>query len=251
MADDPRAMFQNSGSPKSRLTQREIELIRKRKAQEPTEQHPAPYIILESPDGSYPDLDVASETSHDNLGWSQTHESLYNKNKGFILTPKQLSDYLNHLRSGKPVYDKNGDEVDPSVVVDILSAIYGKEDPWRGEWLNAKYEKDDKGIIQVSHQVDPQSGNQIVIRQHIGDCLMEPRDPKTPVGGIDLASWLENPNPKGYPNEDVAKGSMIYRPPEVGAVAAFGVSAAAIIFYGNRNLEGRLGLGGRAAYFRK
>src|SRR3989344_3493209 len=95
---------------------------------------------------SYPDLLVPVARTHLNENWEQCSERVAQEGS-LMLTPRQYADFLSHLRSGK-VHDGTGARVDSGRINALLDDILTVRDPYRTEWLDAKFSK--SGLVPES-----------------------------------------------------------------------------------------------------
>jgi len=75
------------------------------------------------------------------------------------LTLRQFKDFISLLKEAKDgrkkLYDGLGSIVDENEINKILDVLIKKEDPWRSEYLDTKFEvKNDKVILHEGHYVD-------------------------------------------------------------------------------------------------
>ena len=181
--------------------------------------NPDTYLILpEHTHGgySYPDLLVPVARTHLNENWEQCSERVAQEGS-LMLTPRQYADFLSHLRSGK-VHDGTGARVDSGRINALLDDILTVRDPYRAEWLDAKFSK--SGLVRKSwsityHKIKP-DGTLERVTEPLHECL---RDNKTP--GIDLDYWLSHATTQGLPPKNNPSGSLYYWHPRDGAVVRF------------------------------
>jgi len=175
------------------------------------------YIILEGRkhgNYEYPDTLVEMERSPLGKNWFDAHEELNNEGC-YMLTIRQFADFLSLLKSGN-AYDGKGKQISGGKLTSILNEIVEVRDPWRAEWLDAKFEKVN-GVLRMNYQ------HYIVNRkleaqrkEDLASCLMESKTP-----GIDMNDWLSNANYQGLPSANVKKGKLCYWKPEANYVAGF------------------------------
>ena len=153
---------------------------------------------------TYPDMLVSMGTKYGDKNWNDAHKAL--KNEGsFMLNIRSFVDFLDLLKSGIAFDDKGG-KIDSKVLEKIYDEIVTQRDPWRAEWLDAKF----KGKDIIYHL------NGKEIKEVLEDCLMEDKTP-----GIDLDFWIKYANNQGLPKWDVKDGSLYYWNPKNGKVAGF------------------------------
>ena len=119
-----------------------------------------------------------------------------------MLSPKEFTEFIKHLRT------KNDEESRK-----ILDDIYTVRNPWRAEWLDAKYEAQGDKMFMRYHAFG-RSGIEEKTQELTGIL----RQDKLP--GINLDSWL-NDNLYGLPKSSIADGKLWYWSPRNGAVAGF------------------------------
>ena len=155
---------------------------------------------------SYPDLLVSIDKFYHNHTWYKAHEAL-NKEDSFMLTIRQYADFLDLLRSGK-VNNGKDNLVDKVVIDKILDEILTVKNPWRSEWLDAKFSKKG-GLIKKDqwyityHNID--NGKISEVTEELEDCLIEDKTP-----GINLDSWLSNSTKHGLPDKKTSVGDLYY-----------------------------------------
>ncbi len=98
-----------------------------------------------------------------NINWEEAIK--LNLTLGNItLSPRQGMDLMLDLRKAikgsKKIYDGKGNEIDTPKLKIVYNEIWAKRDPWRGEWLDAKFRTSggDLGMLSL-HAI---SGNKIV-----------------------------------------------------------------------------------------
>ncbi len=151
--------------------------------------------------------------------WADQREIL--KQCSQVMPPPYLFvEMLNHLRSGKKVHDENGERLSRKTIDGILDEVCGVREPWRGEYLNARFSMKN-GNMMISHVVfDSKGMPQEVLEELDPDTLMEDRLP-----GISLNDWLKRATPQGFPRKRVGRGEVVYTHPEDGRVVGVGADA--------------------------
>jgi len=96
-----------------------------------------------------------------------------------------------------------------------LNNIIEVKDPWRSEWLDAKFSKQNDQFRITYHKIK-QDGTLEEVTESLEDCLITDKQP-----GIDLSSWLTNGTNQGLPKKSTSDGSIWYLSPRDGAVARF------------------------------
>ena len=171
------------------------------------------YILL--PENEYhKDLLVSKERQYLGKNWYQAHEELAKENS-LMLTIRQFVDFLNLLKSGK-AYDENKNKIPDKESQLILDNILTQRDPFRGEWLDAKFRK-------IDNKMYIESINSETTVQPLGDCLILNKMPR-----IDLDYWLANANSRGLPPKNTPDGKLYYYFPKEGTVAGFGAYSGGV-----------------------
>jgi hypothetical protein len=149
---------------------------------------------------------MAKERTHLGLNWYQTHEELQKENLRMPTIPEFI-EYLKFLDSGYS--DRNEGQL-------ILDEIKTVRNPWRSEWLDARFEKVKRKMhIHSMHKYS--NGNLVSSKSEVLEkCLMKDKTP-----GIDLDNWLNNSTPQGLPDENTPVGELYFWYPREGAVAGF------------------------------
>jgi len=104
--------------------------------------NPQDYIIVPGASYekySYPDMLVSMKLEYHNTDWNQAHSTLLQLGAQ-MLTIRQFVDFLKVLRSGT-AYDGTGRIIDKNKISTIFNEITEVRDPWRSEWLDAKFEE--------------------------------------------------------------------------------------------------------------
>ncbi len=181
------------------------------------------YIILEGKkhgNYSYPDLLIPTELSYKNKNWNDTHE-LLQKNNEYMLTIRQFVDFLNLLKSGNAFYE-SGKQIPQARLDEVLNDIIEVRDPWRSEWLDAKFSKKAKLFKNdwavIYHEITNGKSNEVTAS--LEDYLVEDKIP-----GIDFDDWLKNANNHGLPKQNIKDGKLYFYHPRDGAVARFGANS--------------------------
>jgi len=127
---------------------------------------------------------------------------------------RQFFDFKEYLESGK-VYDGNGKIVDNRIVESVWDEIFGERKPWRGEHLDARFEK--KNGVLYMHRNCRFLVNKVLTPSNsepLEECLM---------GNDEISSV--NINQQGMP---VRKHSFNYWGPVNGSVASFGADSGRV-----------------------
>ena len=95
--------------------------------------------------------------------------------------------------------------MDSGQLTTILNDIIEVRAPWRSEWLDADFKvKSNKLYINYEHQT--KFGRFTADKSDLlEDCLMQDKGP-----GIDLQSWIDTANYRGFPSKNVKDGSIHY-----------------------------------------
>ena len=165
-------------------------------------------------------LYMAKERTHQGLNWYQTHEEL--QKEGLRMpTIYEFKEYLKFLDSGYS--DRNEGQL-------ILDEIKTVRNPWRSEWLDARFEKSGRKMnIHTMHKYS--NGNLVSSKPEVlGKCLMKDKTP-----GIDFDDWLNNSTKQGLPNSTSAIGELYFWFPRDGAVAWFVAYSGRAVLYCSRD----------------
>ena len=162
------------------------------------------------------DLYFSKEKMHTNSDWYNCHKLLQEQDLTMPLIPQWI-EFLKYIRDSDDPEHKN-----------IYEDIVTVRNPWRAEWLDAKFEKiggdmhaysgheykmtDKDGKIILGTRYNVKLENHLIADRgkHINN---------TP--GIDINKWLERYTDVGLPYEDVESGELHYRYPREGSVAWF------------------------------
>ena len=157
-------------------------------------------------------LYLSEETHFKGKRWNQSH--IETQKQGYTMpTISQFVEFLKYLRS-----DEGQSNVKNARI--ILNEIYEVRSPWRAEWLDALFEKqDDKMLIHYNHRIN---GTNLIAQntEQLIDYLAETKTP-----GISLDNWLANSNKHGLPKSNCKKGNLYYWKPTNGNVARFDASS--------------------------
>ena len=146
-------------------------------------------------------LYVSRERTHLDKDWNETHSLLAQENLRMPTIPEFI-EFLKYTRENEEELFKDITEV---------------RDPWRGNWLDAKFsEKDGKMFIAYNHYIDNEGNLQARNTEILDNYLTEDRAP-----GIDLSDWLDNHNQFGLPTQNSKQGDLRYWSPRNGGVAWF------------------------------
>ena len=183
-------------------------------------ENPGSYLILPGKTHgtySYPDILIAIDRVHLGKNWTECQETLAEEGS-FMPTPRQYVDFLSHLKSGK-VYDGTGARVDSGKISAILDDILTVRDPYRAEWLDAKFTQQRSQWYITYHKIKS-NGTLEEVTDPLQECLMSDKSP-----GIDLDYWLKNATSQGLPTKGTENGSLYYWHPRNGVFAGFRVGS--------------------------
>ena len=187
------------------------------------------YIILdrEHQNGSYSQLDLLIPFERTHLGdsWEDcTTPILLAKEQGYMPTIRQHLDFLELIKSGE-AFDEYGNKIDSKRLQDLFDEITAVRNPWRAEWLDAKF-----GNGTITYHSIERDGTVKPVTENLSDCLMADKNP-----GISLDSWLKTANSYGLPTENTEDGKLYYWFPRNGSVAWFSASSGRASFNCGRN----------------
>jgi len=154
-------------------------------------------------------LYLAKERDLNGLNWNQAQEELRKRNL-MMPTPYQFREFLKFLKTGYQ---------DRQEAEKILDEILTVRNPWRAEWLNARFEKRKDGLYMISENILV-NGKYQNIEQKLDNFLAEDKTP-----GISLDDWLNSNSQHGLPTAKVKKGELYYWYPRSGSVAGFGADS--------------------------
>jgi hypothetical protein len=192
------------GVPVSKETLKEaLESTKKRK----TEESPHPNALSLEGFEYVPSirLYVAKEKELFNNDWNQTQESLHQRGDRMPTILEYIT-FINHLRT------KNDEESRK-----ILDEIYTVRNPWRSEWLDAKFIVKDSRVTMEYHTFTNSKIEEKSI--DLQGILMGDKTP-----GIDLNSWLSD-NEHGLPKQNIQDGQLYFWHPRTERVARFGANS--------------------------
>jgi hypothetical protein len=146
-------------------------------------------------------LYVGKEKELHGKNWDDAREELHQRGDR-MPTISEYVTFINHLRSK-----------DDAEAKQILDEIYGVRNPWRSEWLDAKFSVTG-GLVRMGSYAFTDTGvSQTYV--YLPNVLMQDKKP-----GIDLDSWLRD-NEHGVSKEGISDGKLWYWPPRDGTVARF------------------------------
>ena len=146
---------------------------------------------------------------------------------------KELTEILTHARllhelhkgveeKGYKVFNEFERKINDKLLREIRDDILALREPWRGEYLNARFSEKDGRFYLIRKKLNEENLYEKVEESLDEDTLLQYKE-------IDLVSWISNPTKQGLPKRDVKNGKINYWPPADGAVA--GLSADADRFY--------------------
>lgn len=130
--------------------------------------------------------------------------------KGLTLNIKQFKDYLNLLKNGNKVYDGRGKLASSMECLNLFNEITEKRNPWRGEYLNARFEQKNDGLYSLSKYL--KENKEIKLNNYL-------KSDKCP--GISLDDWLSSNESHGLPKSDIQNGDLYYFSPRDKSIARF------------------------------
>ena len=134
------------------------------------------------------------------------------------MNPSYFVEKLKLLKSGE-AFNRNGNKHDHKRLELAFKEITEVRNPWRAEWLNHRYSKQDSRL-QVTYHKFVNGKLEKVTEPLNEDTLMQDRAP-----GISLDDWIENPTSQGLPRKSVKEGSLYFWHPRENRVARFGAGA--------------------------
>ena len=177
------------------------------------------YIFL--PENEYhKDLLVSKERKYFGEIQQEAHKEL-NIDDSYMLTIRQFVDFLKLLKSGN-VYDENRNKISDKEIELILDDILAQKNPYRAEWLDARFETIREHLCLIDHFF--YEGIKSESTEILEDCLMQDKTP-----GIDLNYWLNNANFQGLPPKNTPDGKLYYHFPKKGTVARFGACSVGVV----------------------
>lgn len=173
-----------------------------------------------APGYNYPDLFISMRLL-DVVGWDwRTAFTSASENNFCILTPREFVDFLNLLKSNKPIYDGNGRKIHEDRICAINDEIFKRDRTHSYEVLDTYYRR-----IGEHRQMQAISGH-VYIDDEVRGLNTKPLAPHL-MGEklqISLDYWLANATEDGLPPADTTEGcSMIYCSPAEGRITKFGM----------------------------
>src|SRR3989344_784481 len=128
-------------------------------------------------------LQIAKERTYLGLDWNKTHEELKKQNLRMPTIPEFI-EFLKYLRANPS--NEN---------TEIYNEITEVRDPWRSNWIDAKFEQRKDGMYLINYKS----------AEKLQDYLTQDKAP-----GISLDDWLYNSIKQGLPKPDCKKGDLYY-----------------------------------------
>ena len=195
----------------------------------------ADYINLPSAKHSnyeYGETLVAMERTHLNSDWHAARDGLA-VDGAYMLTIRQFADFLNLLRSGQ-ASDGNGNRIQPSRLTDLYNDITEVRNPWRSEWLDARFVEQQTGTrvkvpgtnigipgtARKEMHITYHAVNSQGVFQEVTE-ILEPYLACNKTPGINLDNWLSGATKHGIPPPNTPDGDLWYWRPTDGKVARF------------------------------
>ena len=125
-----------------------------------------------------------------------------------MLNMYQFVEFLKYLK-------ENPNQENKEIYEDITEV----RDPYRAEWIDAKFSKEGRKLMINYHKLD-RTTNYSEVTEPLQDCLTVDREP-----GISLDEWINNHNNQGLPKPNISKGDLYYWHPRNDYVARFGASS--------------------------
>ncbi len=148
-----------------------------------------------------------------NINW-ETALKLNQRLGNFTLNPRQFIDLKELLEAGidknKKVYDGKGKALDLKVIRQIYNEITEVREPWRSEWLDAKF-LDIGGALRINYGHRLVNGNLTADKSEVLEAYVGENS------WIDVNSF----NRQGLPTKKSSTQKLYFRYPVNGAVAGF------------------------------
>ena len=158
-------------------------------------------------------LNVSLERKFLNKNWRDAQTEARNQGVA-IPTPYQFREFLKYMRDSNNAEDKK-----------VFKEITEVRNPWRSNWLNARFEKKNGEMYMFSENV-LENGKYVPQEQKLVDFLSENK-----TLGISLYGWLNSNAPHGLPMQNVPSGDLYYWAPSNGTVARFLAGSDRANFY--------------------
>ena len=182
------------------------------------------WILLDENQG----ILISIEEFYPNNSWHQMHELLQKENH-YMPNIEDIVNMSRLLLENKARY-ADGTPINPKEQKRIFNEIYEVRDPWRSEYVDARFEQRADGLYILSnHIIKPDNSLKSMKEENLEDTLMKDKTP-----GIDLLSWLNDPNKHSLPEKNIKKGKYYYGFPKKDAVAGFDASSDGAGFGCNR-----------------
>jgi len=180
---------------------------------------------------------IAKERTLLGKNWYDSHRELHKQHVVMPTIPQFIA-FINYLKNNTG----GTNDASSQEVAEILDDILTVRDPWRAQWLDAKFTKQNNQLqINYNHQtISGQLKPQII--QPLTACIME-----------DCWADVINPNSQGLPTTKKEKnsGGIYFWYPREDRVAGFGVFSERAVLYCNwrpQYADGSLGV--RASFQR-
>lgn len=147
----------------------------------------------------------------------------YGDRQAYILTLRQFIDFLQHLKSGKPVYNWRGSKMPSGEARRIFEGIV--KNPGGAEYLDGKFTQHD-GVMQITYNKIRSDGTLEEITEPLQSYLTKSRRQK--INTIGLDELLNSSTYQGLPTKEVlwiptpTEDCIKYIPPEDGRAVVFG-----------------------------
>ena len=173
---------------------------------------PNQYILLDENTSSI----ISIDKYHHNNTWHKMHE-LLQKEDSFMPNPNDFRMLLYLLKENKARY-ADGSKIKEEEQKIIYNEITEVRSPWRGEYLDARFEKRKDELYLLSDHIVQSNNSLVPSAQEIlhPETLMKDRAP-----GISLEDYIRNLTPQGLPRNDVKKGDLYYWHPKNECVVGF------------------------------
>tara|TARA_Y100000034_G_scaffold9468_2_gene10125 strand:- start:4548 stop:5318 length:771 start_codon:yes stop_codon:yes gene_type:complete len=156
---------------------------------------------------------ISIDKFHHGNNWNQMHELLQQNNE-YMPNISEILKLTKLLLKKKARYADNS-PIRLEKQEEIFNEIYEVRDSWRLEYIDARFKKRSNGLYILSnHIIQPDNSLKPMSEEKLEYTLMQDKTP-----GIDLTSWINNPNKHGLPKESIQDGSFYYWHPRNNNVA--------------------------------
>jgi len=156
---------------------------------------------------------ISIDKFHHNKDWNQMHQLLQNNNE-YMPNLMDIALLSKLLLERKAKY-ADGSLIKPEEQERIFNEMYEVRNPWRAEYIDAKFKKENNNIyilynhiIQIDNSLKPSN------MEKLENTLIQDKTP-----GINLNEWIMNPNSHGLPRENIQNGTFYYWYPKDSKVA--------------------------------